>query len=70
VLDETDRVPSLLNGGLEKVSPAWWGFCVGLTAAIDMYGVAKSRSGDPNYFPGNLGFVSFALCVCVSHIIS
>jgi len=58
ILDQADRVPSVLNGGLEKVSPVWWGFCVGLTAAIDMFGVAKSRSGDPDYFPGKLGFVS------------
>lgn len=58
ILDQTDRVPSVLNGGLEKISPVWWGFCVGLTAAIDMYGVSKARSGDPTYFPGNLGFVS------------
>ena len=54
-LDPADRVPSLLNGGLEGISPAWWGACLGLTAAIDLYGVERSRSGDPTYFPGNLG---------------
>jgi hypothetical protein len=58
VLDEADRVPALLNGGLDRVSPVWWGFCVGMTAAIDLYGVARSRSGVADYFPGNLGFVS------------
>ena len=56
LLDESDRVPSLLNGGLDKVAPAWWGFCLGLTAAIDNYATAKARAGDPRYFPGNLGF--------------
>ena len=56
VLDETDRVPSILNGGLDSVSPVWWGACLGLTAAIDLHGVTRSRSGDPDYFPGNLGF--------------
>lgn len=56
VLDATDRAPSLLNGGLEKISPVWWGFCLGLTAAIDLYGVSKSRAGDPDYFPGKLDF--------------
>ena len=60
ILDDTDRVPSLLNGGLDKVVPEWWGFCLGLTAAIDLYGVQKARSaranGDKEYFPGNLGF--------------
>ena len=56
LLDEGDRVPSVLNGGMEKISPQWWGFCLGLCAAIDMYGVAKARRGGPDYFPGNLGF--------------
>ena len=56
MLDEGDRVPSILNGGMNKISPQWWGFCVGLCAAIDMYGVAKARRGDPEYFPGNLNF--------------
>lgn len=56
MLDEGDRVPSVLNGGMGKISPEFWGFCVGLSAAIDMYGVAKARRGGNDYFPGNLGF--------------
>lgn len=56
LLAEGGRAPSLVNGGMEAVSPVWWGMCLGLTAAIDLYGVEKSRSGDPAYFPGNLGF--------------
>eukprot|EP00977_Amphora_coffeiformis_P010508 scaffold2476_cov193-Amphora_coffeaeformis.AAC.3 len=56
ILDAYDRAPSLLNGGLERVSPIWWGTCLGLTAAIDLDAIAKARSGDPEYFPGNLGF--------------
>ena len=55
-LDEGDRVPSVLNGGLDRIDPRFWGFCLGLTAAIDLYGVSKSRRGQANYFPGNLGF--------------
>ena len=54
-LDEGDRVPSVLNGGLDRIDPRFWGFCLGLTAAIDLYGVSKSRRGG-DYFPGNLGF--------------
>jgi len=50
VLDASDRV------SFENIVPEWWGFCLGLTAAIDLYGVRKARSGGPNYFPGNLGF--------------
>lgn len=57
VLDVNNRVPSLFNGGLEKVSPVWWGFCLGLTAAIDMYGVQRARTLPPSkYSPGDLNF--------------
>jgi hypothetical protein len=56
ILDEAGRVPTMLNGGMERVSPVWWGFCVGLSAAIDVYGVAKARKNAPEYFPGNFGF--------------
>jgi len=56
MLDAGDRVPSVLNGGMGKIPPQWWGFCLGLCAAIDMYGVAKAKRSEPDYFPGNLGF--------------
>ena len=52
----SSQLAGLLNGGLERVSPVWWGTCLGLTAAIDLDAIAKSRSGDPEYFPGKLGF--------------
>jgi len=55
ILDATDRVPSLFNGGMDKISPVFWGFVVGLTAAIDMYGTSRSRSVE-GYIPGDLGF--------------
>lgn len=58
-LREGGRVPSVLNGGLldGTINPIWWGLCLGLTAAIDLYGVNRSRSTQPEYdFPGNLGF--------------
>ena len=54
-VDSHDRVPSLFNGGMEKISPVWWGFCLGLTAAIDLYGVQRARTVK-NYTPGDLGF--------------
>jgi len=56
LVDATDRVPSVLNGGLEKVNPFFWMACLVGAAAIDVYGIAKSKSGDESYFPGNLGF--------------
>ena len=56
LLDKGERVPSLLNGGLEKVNPFYWMGCVAIAAAVEFYGVNKSRAGDESYFPGNLGF--------------
>ena len=57
--------PSVLNGGLGSVSPLYWGACVGLAAAVDLYGQsvrAKAVASDANwmisgsYMPGDLGF--------------
>lgn len=58
VLDDGDRVPSVLNGGLEKVVPEWWGFCLGLCAAIDLYGLQRARAAgtESGYIPGDLDF--------------
>jgi hypothetical protein len=30
--------------------------CLGAAAAVEFYGINKSKSGDESYFPGNLGF--------------
>jgi len=59
LVDGSDRVPSLLNGGLDHVSPYFWGFCLGLTAAIDLKGIRNSRYADDDdgtYLPGDYGF--------------
>lgn len=55
MVDASDRVPSLFNGGMEKIHPVWWGFCLGLTAAIDLYGVNRARTME-GYTPGDLGW--------------
>jgi len=55
VVDDSLVAPTLLNNGLDKISPIWWGFCLGLTAAIDLYGVSRSRT-EEEYIPGDLGF--------------
>lgn len=60
ILDAADRVPSLFNGGMEKVNPVWWGFCLGLTAAIDLYGVSRARTVK-GYIPGDLNFDPLSL---------
>lgn len=56
LVDAADRAPSILNGGLDKVNPFYWMACLAGAAAIDVYGISKSKSGDESYFPGNLGF--------------
>jgi hypothetical protein len=56
VVDAMDRNPSILNGGLEKVSPVYWGFILGAAALIDIYQIQRANADDPEYFPGNLGF--------------
>ena len=54
LVDASDRAPSVLNGGLGKVSPVYWVACLLGAAAIDAYGL--SRKAGEDYFPGNLGF--------------
>mmetsp|Transcript_31358 Transcript_31358/g.72180 ORF Transcript_31358/g.72180 Transcript_31358/m.72180 type:complete len:169 (+) Transcript_31358:92-598(+) len=56
IIDQTDRAPSVLNGGLGKISPVYWAGCILVAAAIDAYGISRSKSNDPDYFPGNFGF--------------
>mmetsp|Transcript_21100 Transcript_21100/g.47854 ORF Transcript_21100/g.47854 Transcript_21100/m.47854 type:complete len:139 (-) Transcript_21100:55-471(-) len=38
-IDVTDRAPSLLNGGLENISSIYWGFIIGVAAALELAGV-------------------------------
>ena len=48
-----DRAPSLLD--TTTVRPEFWGFCLGLTAAIDSYQTHRSRT-ETDYTPGDLGW--------------
>merc|ERR1711953_1291920 len=63
ILDGSDRVPSLLNGGLGKVSPLYWVGCIAVAGAVDVYGIARKNAGGGNqdYIPGDLGFNFFGL---------
>ena len=56
LLDKGERVPSLLNGGLEKVNPFYWMGCLAIAAGVEFYGMNKAKINDESYFPGNLGF--------------
>merc|ERR1719223_813995 len=52
LLDASDRVPSILNGGLGKVSPFYWIGCLAAAAAIDAYGIYRSKNAK-DYLPGD-----------------
>merc|ERR1719491_1604381 len=41
VLDATDRAPSLLNGGLGKISSVYWVACLLGASAIEFYGMSR-----------------------------
>jgi hypothetical protein len=56
MVDASNRAPALLNGGLDKISPVYWAVCLIAAAAIDLYGIRRSKENNPDYFPGNLGF--------------
>ena len=60
IVDASDRAPSVLNGGLGKVSPVYWVACLAGAAAIDLYGI-MSASKKPGYTPGDLGFDPFGV---------
>jgi len=60
VLDATNRVPSVLNGGMEKISLKYWGACLALAAVIDVY-QTFFLSSRKEYSPGDLGFDPFGL---------
>jgi len=55
VVDSMERSPSVLNGGLDKISPIYWAGILIAASAIDLYQINKANS-DPDYTPGDLGF--------------
>lgn len=57
LLDDNGRVPSVLNGGLEKVSGFYWFSIIVIASVIDIYGLKKASS--EGYFPGNFGIDPF-----------
>merc|ERR1711939_928147 len=55
LLQSDDRAPSILNGGLGKVSPVYWLACLAGAAAVELIGIT-SASKKQGYTPGDLGF--------------
>jgi len=56
LLDDANRVPSVLNGGMGKISPVYWVGCVVLAGAIDVYQTFFRANQKEYWFPGDLGF--------------
>jgi len=55
VIDASNRVPSLLNGGLGKISPAYWVGCLGAAALVDILGQLRMKNDKVDYLPGDYG---------------
>jgi hypothetical protein len=54
-----DRVPSILNGGLDRTPAVYWASALGVAFAIESFGLIKSRNAakaGSDYTPGDLGF--------------
>lgn len=58
VLDAANRVPSVLNGGMGKISPIYWGVCIALVGAVDVYGLTLAKKNE-DFFIGDLGLKGF-----------
>jgi len=56
LLDDAGRVPSVLNGGMGKISPVYWVGCIVLAGAIDVYQTFFRANQKEYWFPGDLGF--------------
>ncbi len=54
IVEADDRAPSLLNGGLGRISNWFWIGVVLLAAAVELQ--VRNRQNEPGYFPGNVGF--------------
>ena len=56
ILDATDRNPSVLNGGLDKISPWYWALVLVAAAAVDLIQINKANANPNSYTPGDLGW--------------
>jgi hypothetical protein len=57
LVDGNDRAPSILNGGLGKVSPFYWAFILGFAGFIEAYTIQRKKTMPAEqYFPGSKFF--------------
>lgn len=55
-LTKTGASPSLLNGGLEKIQPAYWLFVIGLSFFVEQNNTQMKESKGKDYTPGDCNF--------------
>merc|ERR1712008_305978 len=55
ILGHGDKVPSLLNGGLETISPVYWATVLGLAGGLEAWSMSK----DARALAGDYGFDPF-----------
>jgi len=51
-----DRAPSVLNGGLGKVTPVFWAGLLTILSAVELLGIFNENREGSDYMPGNYGF--------------
>ena len=54
-----DRVPSILNGGLSRISPIYWVGVLSVAAIVEFFAftkAAEAKEENINYVPGDIGF--------------
>ena len=56
LLTPKGEAPSVLNGGLDRVSPVFWGAAIGVAVAFELYGLALRFRADEPLEPGDLQF--------------
>jgi hypothetical protein len=52
LVDSNDRAPSILNGGLGKISPYYWAFILGFAGFIEAYTIQRKKANPDTYIPG------------------
>jgi hypothetical protein len=62
LVDGADRAPSILNGGLGKVSPYYWVAILAVAAFVEAYTIQRKKTiSADEYFPGSK-LCSVVLC--------
>jgi len=56
LLTKSGESPSILNGGLGKIGPEYWLFCIALAGLVELGNSEQKEKQGKNYIPGDCGF--------------